>query len=439
MFKGCGGVIRGTNSLIPPWRQVKTVVRLALRGTRIATLPLIVNQSNYGLRETVMRSIPTMERHFLSQVISGAVTRYANRSDTAKRPLTRFCHQIARWRLRQRLAACGLSMPLWRRYSTPECDDITRALHSLCLLDGDHDATAKWFRLIAPCISGNRDDFAAVRTLISYGIVKPNARGPDGDALLHTLARSGLAFVPNSARTARQPIDVEDRVRALVARGADPDQLTEFGELPLQLAWERASVIGERIAGVLLEVGCNPMKRDSNGETLLHRATRTNNVAVVLGWRKLGLDLNPTGGLHEGQALLQTPLMFGVMAGCRASVDLLLEKKQGEFGSSPASLDLVDRYGATALHWAIDYDRLELADLLRTSGADACIRAGRDRQFCWTPAQLMSARRILQPSCPILRLLLKYRVDPEQPRRALDQSGWNSIQRRGFCNRFSCR
>ena len=385
-----------------------------------------------------MRSIQSMERAFLSRVHTGEVRVVANTSNVAKRLATRFFYQFARWRFRRRLAECGLSMPLLRCYSTSDHDEIFSAVRLLCLLDGDCATTDAWLRLAAPCISGDREGFAAVLTLIRAGIIKPTARGPDGDALLHIVARAGLAFVPTTARTAAQYIDVEDRIRALVSSGADPDQLTEFGELALQLAWERASVIGSRIAGALLEAGCNPMKRDSSGETLLHRAARTNNCAVVRGWRRLGLDLNPTGGLREGQALLQTPLMFGVMAGCRASVELMLEDKQEEFSSLPACLDLVDRYGATALHWATDYDRPELADLLRIRGANAGIRAGRDGRFCWTPDQLSSARRILQPSCPILRLLLKYRVDPEQPLRALDQSGWNKIRRSGFSNQFHC-
>ena len=401
-----------------------------MHGTTTATVPLTVIRSENGLLETVMRSIHSMGQTFRVSHVGGAANGWASR------PIALFRHQIMRYRLRQRLATCGISMPLLRHYSVTECGEIERALVSLCLPDGVRTASDCWSALVAPCISGDRDGFMAVLTLIRHALVKPNRVGPEGDALLHVIAREGRVVAPGMGRVAGQHVDVEDRVRLLVASGADPDQSTAFGPSALQLAWERTSLMGERIAGALLEAGCNPMKRDNNGETLLHRAARTNNLAVLRGWRKVGLDLNPTGGLREGQALLQTPLMFAVMAGCRGSIELLIEKKCDQFAASSASIDLVDRYGATALHWAVDYDRLELADLLRGSGADPSIHAGRDGLFCWTPEQLMSARRMLRPGCPILRLLLKYRVYPEQPLRALGQSGWNKVRRIGFCRHY---
>ena len=377
-----------------------------------------------------MRSHHTMEQTLRASHANGTGTGRPNALIIWVR------HQITRWRMRQHLALCGLSMPLLRYYSASECGEIETALVLLGLPDDDCGTADGWSRVVAPCISGDHGGFAAVLTLIRHGIVKPNLFGPDGDALLHAVARSGRAFVPGMGRATAHYVDVEDRIKLLAASGADPDQSTQFGALALQLAWERTALMGERIAGALLEAGCNPMKRDSNGETLLHRAARTDNHAVLRGWRALGLDTNPTGGLHDGQASLQTPLMFAVMAGCRGSVDILIEKSIGQFATSPASLNFVDRYGATALHWAVDYDRLDLVDLLRDRGADPSIRAGRDTPFCWTPEQLIAARRILRPGCPILRLLLKCRVYPEQPLRALDQSGWNEIRRSGFTTNY---
>jgi hypothetical protein len=194
----------------------------------------------------------------------------------------------------------------------------------------------------------------------------------------------------------------------------------------------------------------------------------------VRGWCDSGLHTNPTGGLCAGRALLQTPLMFAVMAGHRRCVDVLIDKerraialgerkindgrrmielarqhpeydgaqiKEGErllskgrelIVGARASLDFTDSYGATALHWAIDYGRPDLAELLLACGADRCKRAGRIPQLSWTCAQLASARAHLQAVRPILSLLLKYGVYPYQPLLAVDQSGWWRACEKGF-------
>ena len=330
-------------------------------------------------------------------------------------------------------------MPLWWRYAMEDARAITAALDLLFPVGSDRSAGSCWLNLVSPCLNGERERFYAVLTLIRHGIVKPNQLGLEGHTLLHAVVCSGRvgagigagSNASSSGRAADQPVEIEDRVRFLVEAGADPDQPTLFGELALQLAWQRESILGDRVAVALLKAGANPMKRDCNGHTLLHRAARTGDLAVVRGWRKIGLDLNPTGGVHGRQALMQTPLMLAVMVGSRDTVEVLIAKDNEHRTASRASLDRTDFYGATALHWAVDYDRPELAALLRAHGADPCVRAGRTDGLCLTPAQLSAARQVLRPGGPILRSLLKSRAVPEPPSRAFGETVLDKIRHSG--------
>ncbi len=377
------------------------------------------------------------------------------------------------WRLRQRLASCQLSVPLWQVFSARQIGEIDQALNLLGLAGGE-DAGATWRQLCAPFVTGDCAGIDAAGSLLRLGIVKPQRCGPAGDALLHVLARSAIVTTSREAGLQRRNVDIEARVRLLVSLGADPDQPNAFGDVPLQLAWERASELGHRIAGTLLETGCNSMKRDRFGATLLHRAARSNNLAVVRGWCDAGLHTNPTGGLRDGRALLQTPLMYAVMAGHRRCVEVLIDRErhaiafgeaqrcvglkpmesrlqqadsatrvtadgerlfsQGcdQVASVHAHLDFSDTYGATALHWAIDYGRADLAELLLEWGADRSKHAGRVPGFSWTCMQLAAARTKLQAARPILPLLLHYGVHPNEPSTAVDQMEWQRQCDKGF-------
>ena len=380
---------------------------------------------------------------------------------------------LAKQRLRWQLAQCRLTVPLLRRFAPQEVSEIGRASNVL-RLHAELDAGDVWRKLRAPCLNGNRAGFDAVCTLMRHGIVKPDQFGPDGDALLHAVIRSGIAAVPHTNRRQRRDVSMGERIRSLTSLGADPNQPNLFGDVPLQLAWERDSELGSRAAIALLEAGCDPMKRDQFGLTLLHRAARSNNLVVVRAWCDSGLQTSPTGGLRDGQALLQTPLMFAVMAGHRRCADVLIDKErraialgemriiegqrlieqarqQAEYdvaqikagqrlmvqgsdliAGARASLDFADSCGATALHWAIDYGRPDLAELLLACGADRGKRAGLVAQFSWTCSQLAAARAHLQSTRPILSLLLEYGVHPDQPLFAVDQSGWRRACNNGF-------
>ena len=366
-----------------------------------------------------MRSLHTSEQNFYAAETTTHASPWF--ADTAPSP-QRFASWPMAWsrrlwswfHLHRRCAALRLAMPLWRRYAIEDVRSIAEALDLLFPLGTDCSAGSCWRNLVSPCLNGERDRFKAVLILIRHGIVKPNQFGSEGHTLLHATVCSGRVGAAASSGAGDQHIEIEDRIRLLVQAGAEPDRPTLFDELALQLAWQRASVLGDRIAVALLQAGANPMKRDCNGHTLLHRAARTGDLSVVQGWRKIGLDLNPTGGMHGGQALLQTPLMLAVMAGRRETVEVLIERDTVHGAASAASLDRTDVDGATALHWAVDYDRPELAELLCMHGADAHLRAGRDDRLCLTPAQLSAARQVLQPGRPILRWLLTLRALPDR-------------------------
>lgn len=386
------------------------------------------------------------------------------RCDWPRQPLLFVRQYIALRRLKQRLALVQLAAPFFRYFSTHEIDEIGRALDVLDLTGGDGAANV-WQQLCKPFITGECAGIDAVEILIRDGILKPTWCGPAGDTLLHAVARRAIVVAPRAQAGPLQDLPIEARIHRLVSLGVDADQPNAFGDIPLQLAWERTSELGNRAARALLEAGCNPMKRDRFGTTLLHRAARSNNIAVVRSWCAAGLQTCPTGGLHEGRALLQTPLMFAVMAGHRRCVEVLIDKERraialGEarivcgqrmvakgrlhsVGAGPhpaagerliaqgrelvagarATLDFADSWGATALHWAIDYARPDLAELLLACGADRGKRAGRSPDCSWTSTQLAAARAQLKTTRPILALLLKHGVDPDQPLRAVNQLG----------------
>ena len=319
-----------------------------------------------------MRSLPATEQNFFATEVTtyalpGAADTGPSPISSASSPTALFRGLIDRRHLRRRCALLRLSMQLWRRYSTEDAHAIAAALDVLFPLGSDRSAGTCWLNLVSPCLNGDRARFNAVLLLIRYGIVKPNQLGLEGHTLLHAVVCSGRAGARASGPgwEADQHIEIEDRIRFLVQAGGDPDQPTMFDELALQLAWRRALVLGDRVVVALLQAGANPMKRDCSGHTLLHRAARSGDLAVVRGWRKIGLDLNPTGSVHGGQALLQTTLMLAVMVGCRATVEALIEKDNVHGAASAASLNCIDVYGATALHWAVDYDRPVLGELLR--------------------------------------------------------------------------
>ena len=379
----------------------------------------------------------------------------------------------AQWQLRRRLARHGRTVPALRIFSAQAINDIGRALDVFASVAGDQDARDSWAQVRTLCLNGHRAGVDAYCTLVRHGVVKPNQLGPDGDALLHALVRSGIAVTPMIDDQFLYAVSIEERIQLLAACGADPDQPNGFGDVPLQLAWQRSSDLGDRAAGALLAAGCNPMKRDSAGLTLLHRAARCNDLAVLRGWCSTGLQTSPTGGVRDGEALWQTPLMFAVMAGHRDSVDLLIDKErrliergeacivegyrqmdEGQYRAdnaaeaiaaaerllaqgrdlishARAALHFSDRYGATALHWAIDYDRPAIAGMLLHCGVDRGVRAGSTQVFSWTSMQLAAARKRLRPGRPILPLLLKYGVHPDQPLQAMDQRGW-----RRECEKF---
>ena len=385
-----------------------------------------------------------------------------------------FIRQVqAQWQLRRRLALHGLTAPALRYFSAQALAEIGRALDFFTSAAGNPGGQQSWLQFRTPFLNGHRAGIDAYGTLVRYGIVKPNQYGPDGDALLHAIVRSGIAFAPPIDDPFLHAVTIEERIELLVACGADPDQANVFGDVPLQLAWQRASDLGNRAAGALLAVGCHPMKRDRAGLTLLHRAARCNDLAVLRGWCSTGLHTRPTGGVRDGEALWQTPLMFAVMAGHQDSVDLLIDRErrliergqagmmagvrqmeEGQYRGDNAAeaiaaaerlmahgrdltsharavLNFSDRYGATALHWAIDYDRPVIAGMLLACGADRGVRAGSTQVFSWTCTQLAAARKRLRPGRPILPLLLKYGVNPDQPLQARDQTRW---QRE--CERF---
>ena len=176
------------------------------------------------------------------------------------------------------------------------------------------------------------------------------------DVTLLTRDRSELAG--NSALGAAAMAGDDQTVRALLATGAAPDQLCQFGFTALMLA-----IIHHRDATALLliESGADVGKASAIGSTPLMAAVGTKSKAVVEALLAKGAAIDAPQQVQQ-MGSGRTALMVAAMAGDVEMVRVLLAH-----GADPTT---VDRSGRSVIDLAGDQSRTEiLALLLRSAGS----------------------------------------------------------------------
>lgn len=154
----------------------------------------------------------------------------------------------------------------------------------------------------------------------------------------------GDAVLYNDAKT----------VQALIAKGANVDEMDETGMTPLMIA---ASEGRTAIAKTLIDAGADVKVASSDGTTALMRAASSNRVEVIKLLLSKGADVNAknNGGM--------TALMVAAFGGYADSVRALLTSK--------AEPNAKDNQGRTALMAGATSGDAAVVDALLKAGADA--------------------------------------------------------------------
>ena len=146
---------------------------------------------------------------------------------------------------------------------------------------------------------------------------------------------------------ARRHLDV---LRCLIENGADINASTTDNCTPLMIAIENGKI---NVATFLIERGANVDLKDDRGDTALHYAVSryilhncNDSLKVCSCLIKHGADVNGCNN-NKGPNNRRTPLMIASRYG-RVDVMTLLIKHG-------ADVNLQDKYGETALHYAVDY------------------------------------------------------------------------------------
>ena len=189
--------------------------------------------------------------------------------------------------------------------------------------------------------------------------------------------RRAALFSPSPLLAAVEAGDFA-RVQALVAAGADVDQLDYRQRpfrTPLCLAVKNGHVV---VARYLIESGANKDATcDRQSYTSLHVAAREGNMEMVRMLTETGANKDSTDfyGL--------TPIEHAICEGHVAVVEHLLEQ-----GCDVNRQKAIPPHGGfTLLHWAAAFNRLEIAQLLFRYGATLDIKDNQGR----TPAEVAIA------------------------------------------------
>lgn len=182
--------------------------------------------------------------------------------------------------------------------------------------------------------------------------------------------------------TAAVANDRSGDVKALLARGMDPDSVDQSGEPMLCIAARNGYVT---TAIVLLDAHAKPNLANRWGDTPLMLAALKGSLATVRALQSHGAKLNPDGW---------TPLIYAATGGHDDVVNFLIDHAANIDAESPngttalmmavhehhpatarlliergADVGHRNQSGATALSWAMLGNEMDLADLLRRAGA----------------------------------------------------------------------
>ncbi|MBI5528380.1 MAG: ankyrin repeat domain-containing protein [Deltaproteobacteria bacterium] len=218
-------------------------------------------------------------------------------------------------------------------------------------------------------------DAAAAGRALERG-ADPDAKCPDGSSALGLALEAGLPAVEREllargARAARgdrlvtralfEAVEKQyvERVRALLAAGADPNATDEIGR---PLIFEASDIKeGAGLVRLLLDHGADPNSRNAEGRTLLRHAMAWRNEPLAILLVERGAD--PNDRLNVGWTVLHDAILENMDGLARA----LLER-----GADP---DATDGSGCGPLGWAIEPRHAAIAAALARRTADPNQRA----------------------------------------------------------------
>jgi ankyrin repeat protein len=206
-------------------------------------------------------------------------------------------------------------------------------------------------------------NISIVKILMEHG-ARFDAQDRDSSTAFREAASQGSKailqlFVAKGADASTLPIaacmgDME-RVKALVAHGADINAPDELGWTPLY--WAVATAQTE-VAEFLIAQGADAQARTKKASTPLHRAASAGKEVSVNGVKIAELLISEGADVNAKDEAGNTPLHNAVRAGHKATVQLLIERG--------ADVEIQDNKGFTALKLAEQTrNRVEIADILR--------------------------------------------------------------------------
>ena len=253
------------------------------------------------------------------------------------------------------------------------------------------------------CHLGNPVKFGAVETLIRHGLLAPNLI-IDGNTMLQTVCLHGQ----NAWTWVENSLTLEQRLTSLLALGARIDHPALPAIDLLQQTWERDDADGHLAAAALIANGCDPLQRDEQHRTLLHRAAGTGNIPVLRGWQRAGLAMDLTAG-DQGN----TALHIAASNGQHEALRFLITE-------GTVAINTLNLESETALHLAVLHSHIEAARALLELQASPDFT---DRNGL-TPLFIADFQR----SAPLRALLVQHGADPRahdsRPSRNRNADDW---------------
>lgn len=210
--------------------------------------------------------------------------------------------------------------------------------------------------------------FAQVQALIKAG-ADVNAVNQSHETPLYMAAANGQSdivdfLLKSGADVDRRDVNLDQTplfkavdngfpiiVEKLITFGSDINRLDKMSQSPLHLAVRKGN---EEIIDLLIEAGADVNVRRNNGDTPMHVVALAGNLEVARLLLDAGADVNVSN--TEGK----TPLHYTVIKDFRQLAQFFLE--QG------ADVNSRDSENKTPLGIALKFQRIELAELLRSRG-----------------------------------------------------------------------
>ncbi len=183
-----------------------------------------------------------------------------------------------------------------------------------------------------------RHNLEVVKLLVSRG-ASLSYRDKNGRTLLHIIANDRLLFI----------LEEDELVEFLVARGISPNATDNNGRTPLHAAAESGT---SEFAEFLLKNGANINLADGAGFTPLDLALKNDNSHCILLLHQ-----------HKGRTSREEP------ANIPEAVMMEDMERIRSFISGGKDVNEEYEYGKTALHYAAEKGRTDIAKLLISSGA----------------------------------------------------------------------